>query len=609
MRLLGVAVLLFMLQGARNQPDAVVKRASVYVDGYMKDLGSIVGEERYYQEARWEDRDMDRKRLRSRRGRQLVSDILTVPVGKEWIGIRHVREVDGITLDPQYRGFWRETFDESTADGREKLQQAFTFESTRYNIGDFRRSTNLPTFPLEILDSENLDLFNFSKQGEERIGTVRTWKFDFNDRSRRTLLMTTGIGRPERFSISGTFWIEPSTGQVFRAVMNFESPFNDELEMRMDVRYRIEPTLGVLVPQAMDEFYRDDGLRHEVEGHADYASFRRFNSDVRLDPSVTDDDGPREEPGLSRDSAESYSMKVDVRVVNVEAWVTSTSGTAVTDLKASNFRIFENKTAQTITNFSPVSTPYDVLLLFDRSGSTQHDWKFMQRAADGFIKGLRQQDRAGIANFDTSFRMETRWSDSRQQIAAAVAGLTDGKRPGGTAFYRAVEVSLAAELLPIAGRRRALIVLTDGRDNGLYLPLLRQGELPRPQQESAFQQMIDLAKRERVPIYIVTVSNSANEVATLRNRYSEAVANQYLDAVAVRMEQLAEVTGGRVLFPKRLDDIVPLYSQISRELGSAYSIGYVSNLPLSVHGFRDIEVRTTDNRLHVVQSRSGYVVQ
>jgi VWFA-related protein len=233
----------------------------------------------------------------------------------------------------------------------------------------------------------------------------------------------------------------------------------------------------------------------------------------------------------------------------------------------------------------------------------------MQRAADGFIKGLRPQDRAGIANFDTSVRMQTRWSDSRQQIATAVAGLTEGKRPGGTAFYRAVQVSLAAELLPIAGRRRALIVLTDGRDNGLYLPLLRQGELPRPQQESAFQQMIDLARRERVPIYIVTVSNSANEVATLRNRFSAAVASQYLDAVAVRMEQLAEVTGGRILFPKRLDDIVPLYNQISRELGSAYSIGFVSNLPLSVRGFRDIEVRTTDDRLHVVQSRSGYVVQ
>src|SRR5262249_33272866 len=158
-----------------------------------------------------------------------------------------------------------------------------------------------------------------------------------------------------------------------------------------------------------------------------------------------------------------------------------------------------------------------------------HDWKFMQRAADGFIKGLRPQDRAGIANFDTSFRMETRWNDSRQQIAAAVDGLTEGKRPGGTAFYRAVEISLAAELLPIAGRRRALVILTDGRDNGLYLPLLRQGDLPRPQQESAFQQMIDLARRERVPIYIVTVSNSANEVATLRNRFSEEVANQYLD--------------------------------------------------------------------------------
>jgi len=122
-------------------------------------------------------------------------------------------------------------------------------------------------------------------------------------------------------------------------------------------------------------------------------------------------------------------------------------------------------------------------------------------------------------------------------------------------------------------------------------------------------QMIELARRERVPIYVVGISNSSNEVSRLAMAYSGMVAESYVNAVGTRLEQLAESSGGRVLFTKRLDEIVPLYTQISRELGSAYSIGYVSSLPVSEQGFREIKVTTSDRRLRVVQSRSGYVVQ
>jgi VWFA-related protein len=205
--------------------------------------------------------------------------------------------------------------------------------------------------------------------------------------------------------------------------------------------------------------------------------------------------------------------------------------------------------------------------------------------------------------------MLSRWTNSREQLARIVELLTKGKRPGGTWFYRAVQTSLAAELLPVAGRRRALVVLTDGRDNGMYRSLLRYGDIPPTKEEPAFRQMIDLATRERVPIYVVTISNAGNEVTSLTLRYSEAVADSYLNAVASRLEQLVEVSGGRVLFPRRLDDIIPLYGQISRELGTAYSIGYVSNLPLDHQGFREIQVSTRDPRLRVVQSRPGYVAQ
>jgi VWFA-related protein len=600
MKFLAAAFLLLTLQGEHNETDIVIHRASAYVDVYMKQLGTIIGEEQYNQEAQWTD-----ARSRSHRERRLISDFLTVPVGKEWIGIRHVRKVDDIALDPLYRGVWREAFDESTSQGRQQLQEAFMYESTRYNIGDFSRSTNLPTFPLELLDEDNLPVYTFSKAGEERVNGVQAWKVKFSERVGSSLIMATSIGLPERWSLSGVFWIEPTTGRVFRAQVDFRNPIRPGREVRMDVRFRHDSVVNILVPGAMDESYSDKASRHQVEAHADYLNFRRFNSDVRFGDSlgaVTED-----EPELRRESEDTYAVKVDVRVVNVEAWVTGSSGGAVTDLKSGDFQIFENDVLQKITNFSPVSTPYDVLLLFDQSGSTRSDWKTMQRAAEGFISSARPQDRVGIAIFNSSFRMLTRWNNSREQLRKTVEELTKPRGVAGTAFYRAVEMSLGAEMLPVAGRRRALLVLTDGRDNDLMRYMQRQGRIPTMGQEREFQQMVRLARQERVPIYVVNISNSGNEVAELRRYYSDEAAARYLDGVEARLEHLAESSGGRVVFPKKFEDIIPLYAQISRELGSAYSIGYESNVPASFQGFREIKVRTSDPRLHVVQSRAGYV--
>ena len=170
-------------------------------------------------------------------------------------------------------------------------------------------------------------------------------------------------------------------------------------------------------------------------------------------------------------------------------------------------------------------------------------------------------------------------------------------------------MALAAEMPPIAGRRRALLILTDGRDNSLARTVMRQGVIPASGEETEYLQMLRMARRERVPIYIVAISNNGSEVSEIRRMYFDEAASAYVEAVASRLELLAEGGGGRVTFPKNLQDIIPLYAQISRELGSAYSIGYVSNVPAEFQGFREIKISTKDGQaLHVIQSRPGYVV-
>jgi len=72
------------------------------------------------------------------------------------------------------------------------------------------------------------------------------------------------------------------------------------------------------------------------------------------------------------------------------------------------------------------------------------------------------------------------------------------------------------------------------------------------------------------------------------------------------MEELAEVSAGRILYPKTIEEIVPLYQQIGREIGTSYTLGYVSSNADKNRTLRQIEVRTKDATLSVKQSRTGY---
>src|ERR1044072_2435117 len=91
-----------------------------------------------------------------------------------------------------------------------------------------------------------------------------------------------------------------------------------------------------------------------------------------------------------------YTLKVDVPWVSVDVTVTDHSGKTVGDLKLEDFRIFENGIPQEIYSFNPISAPYNVLLMFDRSGSTEHKWLFMERAVGRLIANLRPQDRIAL---------------------------------------------------------------------------------------------------------------------------------------------------------------------------------------------------------------------
>jgi len=313
--------------------------------------------------------------------------------------------------------------------------------------------------------------------------------------------------------------------------------------------------------------------------------------------------------------APDYTLKVDVPFVSVDVMVQDAGGKLINDLSANAFSVYENGIPQEIVHFLPVSTAYNILLLFDRSGSTQDKWLLMQRAVAGFIAALRPQDQIEIATFDYEVETQLPWTSDRRRALGILPELVRPNRIGGTEFYDSVERTLRREFKKTVGRR-ALVVLTDGRDTALYKDAVNNNRLLAPKDDRRYQRLLKLSRTQRIPVYFVAFNTDKNlqpnliggdEYRSLRLIFpNSSLPDNYLIGVRARMEEVAEASGGRVLFPERLDDIVPLYQQIGKELGTSYTLGYISSNGTIDGSFRRIEVYAKETGVRLTQSRSGY---
>src|SRR5262245_18458010 len=103
---------------------------------------------------------------------------------------------------------------------------------------------------------------------------------------------------------------------------------------------------------------------------------------------------------LAQDSL--YTLKVDVSMVSVDVAVFNTAETPVPGLTKQDFVIYEDGRRQEIQSFASLDTPYNVLLVVDRSGSMASVFNFLINAVNRFIANLRGQDQFALATFDNS---------------------------------------------------------------------------------------------------------------------------------------------------------------------------------------------------------------
>ena len=158
-------------------------------------------------------------------------------------------------------------------------------------------------------------------------------------------------------------------------------------------------------------------------------------------------------------------IKVESRLIVVPVSVTDSNGQAVTGLTAKDFRVSEEGRRQVIDNVGNADTvPLEIALLFDVSASTDPMFKFEQETAAKFLRDvMRPEDRATIFTIGQKPTL-VQGRETADRAIESVKQLPITK--GATAFFDTL--SEAANYLrqnAPQGRRRVMVVISDGEDN------------------------------------------------------------------------------------------------------------------------------------------------
>jgi len=274
------------------------------------------------------------------------------------------------------------------------------------------------------------------------------------------------------------------------------------------------------------------------------------------------------------------SFKASVDLVRIAAVVRDHKGRFVQDLNARDFEILDAGQSRAIADFRHDTAGVSVAVLFDVSGSMEGRLPNAREAATHVLSWLDPtRDEAAIFTFDTDLQEVTPFTTGLKTLPDSISRVVPF---GATSLHDAI-ARTACRAGERDGRRRAVVVLTDGTDTASRMS---------PSDVSAIASEID------VPVYIFGI------VPSIDNPTEGTATNSVArSALGGALADLAEWTGGHAFVASTPAQRSIAARQIIDELRHQYLIAFESS---GRPGWHPLVVRARNKDL-IVRARSGYL--
>ncbi len=262
-----------------------------------------------------------------------------------------------------------------------------------------------------------------------------------------------------------------------------------------------------------------------------------------------------------------FAEKVDVDVVQVTVTVLDGHGHFVKGLPRAAFHVAEDGHAQTISHFASEDVPLELIAAVDISGSMAPAIPKLRKAVNEFLGAVPAEDKVTLLGFNDSIFTYLRRNNDPAERAKALSRLAAW---GSTALYDVI--LRGVDMLGRQGGRKALIIFTDGEDQGSHASIT---DVERRLQSSD------------VTLYMIGQGRGINT-----------------DALRKIMQRVSLPTGGRALFTDSIDELHDAFNELLDELSNQYLLGYPPTNNRRDDTWRKIKVDV--DGFHQVRARLGY---
>jgi VWFA-related protein len=281
--------------------------------------------------------------------------------------------------------------------------------------------------------------------------------------------------------------------------------------------------------------------------------------------------------------------------VKLDVLVVEDKNQPVVDLRQEDFQVFEGDSPQTVSYFAKVDGAVSYGLLLDNSGSMKTQLGTLATAGETIIGSNGPGDETMLIRFISSDKIQLLQafsSDKEVLLKALKTMYTEG---GQTAVIDAVYVG--AESLrqrkadeDPALRQRALILVTDGEERG---------------SQYSKEKLIKFLRTSDIQILIIGMVSELDKEGSFQ-RVSPR------DKAVALLKELAQETGGLVLFTDKNSDLSDAATKVAGYLHTRYVIGYNPAGQPRKDSYRKVRVKLVEapgrTKLKVL-TRPGYVVQ
>jgi VWFA-related protein len=277
-------------------------------------------------------------------------------------------------------------------------------------------------------------------------------------------------------------------------------------------------------------------------------------------------------------------IAIDVDLVNMDIVVADKNNNLIKGLEKRDFKVFDDGVEQTITSFSATESPLTVVIMFEFSKTFAYYYDDVFVPIVGFANSLQENDWAALVKFDLHTEILSDFTKNKNQLFQGLADLR---------FATYYEVILFDALDETLGRlekidgKKAIFLISSGFDTI---------------SKHTYGEVLKKAEASDTMIYAVSMGQ-LYRLYTENNRSSFGNI-EFLQADN-QLRSLAEGTGGQAFYPRFPAEYNDIYDNISKQLRTQYSIGFVPANLKKDGKFHKLKVEVADLDLNKDGKKDG----